>query len=273
VADFITETLRELTEDDQTELHVSIAGGRKTMGYYLGYALSLFGRMQDRLSHVLVSEPFESSWEFFYPTPYENVIKTRNDALADTRTAQVTLAEIPFVRLREELPREILLQQGKVSFSETVRALQQAYEPPRLVIDMAQQRIEAGGRPVEMRPADLAFYTMMARRRKKESVPVHARTEGLPQQYLREYALLTGEFSGDYEQAEQRIESGKIKIWFDERLSRTRSSLRNVLGNRLAKVYEIKSTGGRSQTRYILDLPPDAIEFVHGKLVTPSGKD
>lgn len=55
-ADFITETLRRLTEDPASELHVSIAGGRKTMGYYLGYALSLYGRPQDRLSHVLVSD-------------------------------------------------------------------------------------------------------------------------------------------------------------------------------------------------------------------------
>ena len=30
------------------------------MGFYLGYALSLYGRTQDRLSHVLVSSPYES---------------------------------------------------------------------------------------------------------------------------------------------------------------------------------------------------------------------
>ena len=72
-ADTIHAVVRSLTEDPDTELHVSIAGGRKTMGFFLGYALSLFGRPQDRLSHVLVSEPFENSWAFFYPTPYENI--------------------------------------------------------------------------------------------------------------------------------------------------------------------------------------------------------
>jgi CRISPR-associated protein (TIGR02584 family) len=35
---------------------MSIAGGRKTMGFYAGYALSLYGRAQDRMSHVLVEE-------------------------------------------------------------------------------------------------------------------------------------------------------------------------------------------------------------------------
>lgn len=37
------------------------------MGYYLGYALSLYGRAQDRLSHVLVTERYESLRDFFIP--------------------------------------------------------------------------------------------------------------------------------------------------------------------------------------------------------------
>jgi CRISPR-associated protein (TIGR02584 family) len=64
--------VRELTADPDCAIHASIAGGRKTMGFYLGYALSLFGRPQDRLSHVLVSSPFESNQNFFYPLPCRN---------------------------------------------------------------------------------------------------------------------------------------------------------------------------------------------------------
>jgi CRISPR-associated protein (TIGR02584 family) len=52
VADFITEQVRSLTADPKASLHVSIAGGRKTMGFFIAYALSLFGRLQDRLSHI-----------------------------------------------------------------------------------------------------------------------------------------------------------------------------------------------------------------------------
>ena len=69
IADAITAVVRELTADADCAVHASIAGGRKTMGFYLGYALSLLGRSQDRLSHVLISSPFESNPEFFYPTP------------------------------------------------------------------------------------------------------------------------------------------------------------------------------------------------------------
>jgi len=54
-ADFITAQVRAITADPACALHASIAGGRKTMGFYLGYALSLYGRAQDRLSHVMVT--------------------------------------------------------------------------------------------------------------------------------------------------------------------------------------------------------------------------
>ena len=57
-ADFITTKVREFTRDENTSLHVSIAGGRKTMTYYLGYAMSVFGRVQDRMSHVLVEDDY-----------------------------------------------------------------------------------------------------------------------------------------------------------------------------------------------------------------------
>jgi CRISPR-associated protein (TIGR02584 family) len=48
-ADGITGIIREFTADPDCALHVSIAGGRKTMGFFLGYALSLYGRPQDKL--------------------------------------------------------------------------------------------------------------------------------------------------------------------------------------------------------------------------------
>ena len=43
-ADAITSLVAKLTSDDSSALHVSVAGGRKTMGFYLGYAFSLFAR-------------------------------------------------------------------------------------------------------------------------------------------------------------------------------------------------------------------------------------
>ncbi len=266
-ADSITALVRELTADPTSELHASIAGGRKTMGYYLGYALSLFGRPQDRLSHVLVSEPFESSWNFFYPTPYSQVIETRDNALADTHDAQVTLAEIPFVSLRQGLPTR--LQQGAASFTQTVAVARKAMAPPTLTIDLQQRTLTAGDEAIAMKPADLAFYAMLARRKTLGLHPLNHKTQGLGPQYLNEYAGIVGKHSGDYEKAEKTLADDDLKDWFDQRKSKTNRAIKTALGDYLAQPYLITPSGKRPHTRYSLNLPPEAIELGDGKLVVP----
>ena len=78
--DAITDVVRSLTGDGEAALHVSIAGGTRPWRLYLGYALSLYGREQDRLSHVLLSPPYESHLQFFGPTTTSQVIHTADRA-------------------------------------------------------------------------------------------------------------------------------------------------------------------------------------------------
>jgi CRISPR-associated protein (TIGR02584 family) len=99
-ADHITRVVAALSSDPNAAIHASIAGGRKTMGFYLGYAMSLFGREQDRVSHVLVSEGFDSHREFFYKPPRPVTLKKSDGWEMSTKDAQIHLAQIPIVRLR-----------------------------------------------------------------------------------------------------------------------------------------------------------------------------
>jgi CRISPR-associated protein (TIGR02584 family) len=258
-ADAITETVRNLTADPQAALHVSIAGGRKTMGYYLGYALSLFGRPQDHLSHVLVSEPFESSPEFYYPTRYNRVIVLRDNKLADTIDAQVTLAEIPFVRLRDELNNRLLT--GAASFGQTVAAAQRALQPPGLVIDLPGRHLAAAGELVEMPPVELAFYSLMARRLAQGKGFVRRGDEGLDRAFIAEYHQIVGDCSGDLERIEAALAAGMSVEYFDQRKSRVNTTLEEVLGRQLAAPYLIQAEGKRPRTRYGLRLEAAAIRF------------
>lgn len=260
VADQITETIRTLTADPDSALHVSLAGGRKTMGYFAGYALSLFGRAQDRLSHVLVSEPFEQSWAFFYPTPYPRVIETRDGKLADTQSARVTLAEVPFVRLRDGLVPERLLS-GHASFGQTIAAAQRALEPAELVIDLAHRRIRAAGEAVELPPAPLAFYALMARRRQQGLHAARWNTEGIAEQYLSEYRRIVGAQAAELSRVELSLEKGMTDDDFDQRKARTNRELIRALGKQLAAPYLILPDGKRPHTRYTLSLAPRSIRF------------
>ncbi len=258
-ADQITERVRALTADPDCALHVSIAGGRKTMGYYAGYALSLFGRPQDRLSHVLVSEPFESNWEFFYPAPVSRVMTTRDNKLVDAAEARVTLAEIPFLRLREGLPQRLIA--GVARFGEAVTAAQRALAPPDLAIDLVGGCIRAAGEVVALPPAPLAFFSLMARRRLKGLHPARWDTEGLAEQYLAEYRRSVGDLSGDLERVADALAGGMSQDWFEQRKSRTNTALENALGPPLAQPYLIHADGGHPRTRWGLRLAPEAIRF------------
>ncbi|HHB12539.1 MAG TPA: TIGR02584 family CRISPR-associated protein [Chromatiales bacterium] len=268
VGDFIMEWVRRLTGDDQAAVHASIAGGRKTMGFYLGYAMSLFGRVQDRLSHVLVDAPFESLSDFFYPAPTERVVIDRNNNPLDAALARVWLAGIPFVRLREGLPRRLL--DGKAGFAETVEAAQRALEPPRLTVDLSRACIVAGGETVHMAPADLAFYAMMARRRALGRHAVRPEDLELEQDYLPEHERIQ---HAPHDRVRDRIRDiaaepdamqmiEKQRNWFDERCSKTNAALLKALGEVLAKPYLIRSQGQRPRTRYGLTLEPEAIEII-----------
>ncbi len=160
-ADGITDLIRRLTHEPDTSLHVSLAGGRKTMGYYIGYALSLYGRAQDRLSHVLVSEGFETNFNFFYPTRESQVISAGDNRYLDAKEAVVTLAEIPFVRLRDSLPERLLAERS--SFSEAVRWSNLDNELVRLEIDVRARTVRASGMSLELPASLFAFYLAFAR--------------------------------------------------------------------------------------------------------------
>lgn len=94
-ADSITRLMAELTRDENAILHVSMSGGRKTMGFYVGYAFSLFARPADELSHVLVSSPFESEREFYFPPAKPRMLSIRNGTQANTKDAVTTRRAFP----------------------------------------------------------------------------------------------------------------------------------------------------------------------------------
>ncbi|MFM2067598.1 MAG: hypothetical protein RLZZ584_2507 [Pseudomonadota bacterium] len=162
MADTISRVVQELTSDPHCALHVSLAGGRKTMGYYAGYTLSLFGREQDRLSHVLVQPPFEGLADFYYPPPAPRWITLADGRQVDASAAVLQLADIPFLRLRQGLPRGLL--DGRQSFVQAVDAAAPGLAPPSLTLHIDTHQIVADGRLLALRPAEFAIYAALAHR-------------------------------------------------------------------------------------------------------------
>lgn len=263
-ADVITDLVRQLTTDPDSMIHASIAGGRKTMSFYLGYALSLFGRPQDRLSHVLVSEPFESLYEFFFPPRQPRVLFTRDNKPVSTEEAQITLADIPFVRLRDALPHPIIA--NHVQFSQAVAAAQHSLTAPiELCIHPTEKQLNAGGQQVTLPPAELAFYLWLARRRQQEKpgVPIPVEIEknlAYAEGFLTEYFRIKGEVDNNSPTA-LALEKGMEKAYFELRKTRVNKVLLSTLGAYAARPYLIQGVGPRPQ-KFGLTLDTDQIVII-----------
>ncbi|OQX15254.1 MAG: CRISPR-associated protein [Thiothrix lacustris] len=260
-ADFITRIVQQLTADPQSQLTVSLSGGRRTMTFYVGYALSLFGRAQDRLTHVLVDAEYFFHQEFFYPPPRSVWVVREDGSGFDASKVEVTLADIPFVRLREGLPQALLA--GSSSFSDTIAAAQRRFAPVQVQLDWQRATLTCGGIVVPMPPVQLAFYAWMLQRRVQGLPPVHWTTPETPDlaaQFLSVYARLHRQ-TGSYAQVAQALREGITKAWFEERKSNTHKALKKVLGSAGAEIYLLQAHGAKPRTHFGLDLPVDALTF------------
>jgi hypothetical protein len=143
-----------------------VAGGRKTMGLFLGIAFQLFARPQDRLSHVLVWPPeIEGHKDFFYPPPRPTTYTIDGRAIR-SRDIRVELAEIPVLLLRERVPAADL---DTESYTDLVARAQQELDrlaaPPRLILDSGSRSLQIADQTVSLTPVEFAIYELLARRR------------------------------------------------------------------------------------------------------------
>ncbi len=275
-ADFITERVRVLTANPNSQLHVSIAGGRKTMGYYLGYALSLYGRPQDRLSHVLVSDPYETNREFYYPTPYVHPIHCRRgdkEITKDARDAVVDLADIPFVKLREGLPER--LRTGQATFSQVVTTANRGLKPPRLVLDIAAQQVVADDEEVELSQVEFLVLLWLAERAARGESATDWSSKEMAEEFLELVERVTNPMSGHADRISQAFVAHgfaplKTPKYFEPHKSRYNSKVEKVLGNRSAARYMIARFRDRERSYFFLPLAPEQIEIIHPRAQVPN---
>lgn len=268
----ICHMIKQFTQDPEISLHVSIAGGRKTMGFYAGYALSLYGRAQDRLSHVLVSEQFEFAQNFYYPTPYEHYVqRAHSDERLDTRQAQVFLADIPFVRMKDAIePRHQLRQDA--SFSEVVQQINESYKDIHLQLNVHNRSIQINQNIViENMPArEFAMLHWFADLRAQGKSGVYAPRENITNkqlsaegnQYIRELTQQFMPYYQDHRDSED-LDISVDKKFFESVRSRLKSLLQNKIGLELAAKIAIVQADAKRGVPFYLDVDPAAIKITN----------
>lgn len=165
-ADFMLGELRKYTEDNGTELHVSIAGGRKTMSALLFSCMSLLGREQDKVYHVLLPPALEGGVTptFYYPkrgTTYTARITGEKHKAKDL---QCELFEVPFVRMRgwyqEKFKNIPPSYRTLISKVQTVAPPAVAY--PEIEIDAWNGWVKIDGKFAPMSKACFAMLLLLA---------------------------------------------------------------------------------------------------------------
>ena len=264
-ADQVSDYIRNLASDQNTVIHASIAGGRKTIGVLVSMSLSLYARKQDKLSHVLVSPAFESHPDFFYPPLRECFIQPKDAKvpMLDAQLAEVTLAKIPFVKLREELPLDVLEKFNQ--FEEVVDIAQTSIGSPQLVIDLKGKKIEANDKVIKVPPSLLAFLAWFAAAKTSETKWISCPSEGVPdleyaESYLNYYQKSVGRL-GDFVRSAKRLEAGMSRSFFSQKKSSWKSHIVSEVGAELAQPYLISRTKKGRQWRFTLNLPSTNIHF------------
>lgn len=165
-ADFMLSQLRQYTEDSGTELHVSIAGGRKTMSALLFSCMTLLGRECDKVYHVLLPQELEqgATPEFFYPEPGKTFVSKGSAKRLKAKQIKTELFEVPFVRMRgwyqEKFKAIPPNYRTLVSRIQTVAPRAVAY--PEISIDIQSGSVAVNGESVTMSRTCFALLVVIA---------------------------------------------------------------------------------------------------------------
>ncbi len=163
LANMIIAFIKKKTEEDNTIIHCSITGGRKTMSLYLGTALQFYGRKYDTLSHVLISPPeFETHNDFYYIPKKHKIlnIRDRNGNLRkiNTRDAIIELAEIPYIRLRNKFTG----RKDNHEYNDIIKNFQVDFDAMpvvgKAVCNLKEKTFFIHDKKINLQPLELSIY-------------------------------------------------------------------------------------------------------------------
>jgi len=263
----------KFTKDSNTAVFFSVAGGRKTMTSCLTLAAQLYGRLQDRVYHVLVSPEFESKRNFYYPPPKSISIELKDAKghryFKETKYAEINLIPIPFISIRDKLTQD-MLDEPKDPATLMLSLIRE--EPYRLTIDLPSQKITYKNLEIDMMPARLALYALFAMQKKdceKETASCRNCTECYMdiQTIYRQQDSLTDLYrriSGSRDPLEMS-DSGICGINpenFNSYKSKIKDDLRKGFGLYALPELEIVSAGKRPDTTYGMKIDKTKIRVI-----------
>ncbi|WP_110957856.1 CRISPR-associated ring nuclease Csm6 [Vibrio casei] len=281
MADCIIQTVSELTRDTNTAVCACLSGGRKTMAFYLGFAMSLYGRTQDSLKHVFISPEYESLPAFFFPTKHDHWLINTEGAKVNAREAKVTLADIPFVRMHTSLASSMYSQIEARSFSKTVALINAANQdgPLAISINITARTVTILGVEIQLSPKLLALYAFIATQpnQKIKVGSAFIQSKEYTKQYLSLYKQMRGDtrvyssfgLDGEIDWDNQVLDGLKPMSakFIQEVLSQCQQKLSDKLPLSIVEKVKVQSSGMKGAMQYHIhpDIVIVGLEKYHDK--------
>lgn len=260
----------QFTSKNDTSVFFSVAGGRKTMSACLTLAAQLYGRTRDRLYHVLVTPEFESSRNFFYPPRPSRQIKLHDNQgrpyYKDTKFADVSLIQIPFISIRRQLSSD-QLKEPKDPATLMLSVIKD--EESCLTVSLPASKVLYKTLELDLMPSQMALYAFFAMQKKQCAKETDTCTgchdcfmdisaiEKNQESISKLYKKLCG--TRPFEEMSNTGITGLTVENYRSLRSKINKALLDAFGPHAAKELEIKAIGTRPDTRY--GIPMDKIKM------------
>lgn len=183
-ADAITRVLTEIHErrkEEKITIHMSLAGGRKSMSSYDHSAMMFYGQPEDELTHVLTDPSgLEGCFDFWWPDQaqkkvigWDNKNKVTIEFLttaqmdADGNTgdaARLDLVRVPYVPLGISIPKITALHS---SYEKLVNYLNWQRRREPIVFHRKSREISVSGERLKLTDSNFAYLSTLAKARKE----------------------------------------------------------------------------------------------------------
>ena len=272
--------IKRLTSEPTNTLHCLIGGGRRTMSAHMLLALTLYGREQDRLTHILVQEEFETNEDFFYPPKTNQPIAIRGSdrrlKVMHSNDHNLQLADIPVIRLRSLLGED---SQTLKDIEQLTRHLQKKIEnlpppaQPELVIDLNRGVISFNGQKIALQSFRAALFSYYAEIKARHCVRADLPSCGdctecfqVPRKFdPRRFLALYPRFVPKFKWL--NIEQDKKKEWVEkkaidpDRLMSERTKI-NLKTEKVSPLLIVDSERAKGETAYGLRLDKNFIRIL-----------
>ena len=146
--------ISEICSEPKNSVHVSISGGRKTAAAILALLMAIYGRAQDRISHVQTNPDMRRNPGFWFPTKTSETLPLGDGKHVNSADVFINLIDVPFPRLYKSLSEK------NSSFKDSMELISAQANKPRLIIFGTE--ISWNGTLIEMPPAIKAWMLWLA---------------------------------------------------------------------------------------------------------------